>query len=168
MSDSNGADMPVTPASEFRRVREQGEKITLRPTGRIVRMRIVKPSHLLKLGKIPDSLSELVMQILYGKITDEQYKQFFELTDRKEHAVEMAESLRVVCTAALLSPRIVDEPQADDEIHIDDLEDSEQRFIFDLALLEASSLSRFRQRQTANVEPVAEGAGDAQQAEPVA
>jgi hypothetical protein len=167
MSDSNGADMPVTPATEFRKVREQGEKITL-STGRIVKMRIVKPSHLLRIGKIPDPLAELVMQILYGKITDAQYKAFFDLPERKEHAVDLAESLRVVCTAALLYPRVVDEPQADDEIYIDDLEDSEQRMIFDLALLEASTLSRFRQGQTANVELVSPSESLEQQAEPVA
>lgn len=163
MSSGNGADLPVTLAGEFRKMREQGEKITL-PTGRIVRMRVVKPSYLLKLGKIPDFLSELVIQILYGKITDEQYKAHFAPNERKDHAVEMSESLRVVCTAALVEPKVVDNPQADDEIHIDDLEDSEQRFVFDLALLEASTLSRFRQKQIADVAGMEQGQSDLQQA----
>jgi hypothetical protein len=167
MVDSNGADMPVTPATEFRKVREQGEKITVRSTGRIVQMRVVKPSHLLKLGKIPDLLAELVIQIMYGKITEEQYQQFFALPERKEHAADLAESLRVVCTAALVYPRIVDDPQADDEIHIDDLDDSEQRFIFDLALLEASQLSRFRQGQERHVETVGQSESNRPQTEPV-
>lgn len=167
MSSGNGADLPITPASEFRRAREQGEKITL-PTGRIVLMRTVKPSLLLKLGKIPDFLSELVIQILYGKITNEQYQAHFAPNERKEHAIEMAESLRVVCMGALIYPRVVEDPQADDEIHIDDLQDNEQRFIFDLALLEASDLSRFRERQEANVEPVSQGEGTEYEAEPVA
>lgn len=146
----------VTPASEFRRVREQGEIVTIRSTGRVVRMRVVKPSALLKLGDIPDPLAELVMRIMFGQITNEEYAEFFALQERKERAVELAESLRVVCTAALIEPRIVDDPQADDEIHIDDLEDAEQRFIFDLALLEATGLSRFRARQAQDVEPVAQ------------
>lgn len=167
MAGENGADLPVTPAAEFRRVREQGEKITLKPTGRIVRMRTVKPAYLLRLGKIPDPLAELVIRILHGQITDAQYRAFFDLSERKEHALELTESLRVVCTAALVSPRVVDEPQADDEIYIDDLEDAEQRYIFDLALLEATALSRFRLQQESHVEPVPQSEAKSEQTEPV-
>lgn len=167
MSSGNGADLPVTPAAEFRRVRTQGEKITISTTGRIVRMRVVKPSSLLRLGKIPDPLAELVIKLLYGQLTNEQYQAFFDIAERKEHAADLAESLRVVCTAALVYPVIVDDPQSDDEIHIDDLEDSEQRYIFDLALLEATALSRFRQRQETDVDAVPPGEVDEQQAEPV-
>lgn len=167
-SSGNGADLPVTPAAEFRRVRTQGEKITIPSTGRIVRMRTVKPAYLLRLGKIPDPLAELVIRLLYGQLTNEQYQAFFDLQERKEHAVDLAESLRVVCTAALIDPVIVDEPQAGNEIHIDDLEDGEQRYIFDLALLEATALSRFRQQQAANVDVVSPSEVHAEQAEPVA
>ena len=164
----NPAPVGVTSAAEFRRVREQGEVITIPQTGRVVRMRVVKPAALLRLGTIPDPLSDLVIHILYGKVTHAEYESFFELKERKEQAVDLADSLRVVCTAALIEPRIVDEPQADDEIHIDDLEDSEQRFIFDLAMLEATGLSRFRQRQASDVEPVAPEQELALPAEPVA
>jgi hypothetical protein len=167
MAEGNGADLPVTPAFEFRSVRERGEKITIKSTGRIVRMRTVKPAYLLRLGKIPDPLSELVMGILYGKITSAQYEAFFDIAERKENAVELTESLRIVCTAALVEPRIVDDPQADNEIHIDDLEDREQRYIFDLALLEATDLSRFRRQQETDVEPVSQSETNEQQAEPV-
>lgn len=155
---SNGHALPEpapTPAAEFRRVREQGETITLPTTKRVVQMRTVKPAALLRLGKIPDPLSELVMRILYGQMSSEEYKAFFALPERKEQALELSESLRVVCTAALIHPRLVDEP-GDDEIHIDDLEDSEQRYIFDLALLEASELRRFRRRQAQDVGDVAD------------
>jgi hypothetical protein len=102
---------------------------------------------LLKLGEIPDVLSTLVVKLLYGQISEAEYRDFFTETEKRERALEMAESLRIVCTAALLEPRIVENPEADDEISIDDLEDSEQRIIFDLAMLEASALTRFRERQ---------------------
>lgn len=153
---SNGDLGDVTPASEFRRVREQGERITIPSTGRTVRMRVVKTANLLRLGKIPDPLAELVIKTLYGQMTREQYANFFELAERKEHAADMLESLRVVCTAALVHPRIVDVPEGDDEIHIDDLEDGEQRYIFDLALLEATDLSRFRVQQEERLVAVAQ------------
>jgi hypothetical protein len=122
-------------------------------------MRVVKPAALLRLGKIPDPLTELVIRILYGQVTPAQYAEFFELTERREHAVDMADSFLIVCTAALIEPKIVDDPQTDDEICIDDLEDSEQRYIFDLALLEATGLSRFRRRQDEIMESVDESAG---------
>lgn len=154
MTDQVQATPALTHASEFRRVHEKGEPIKLPPTGRLVQMRTVKPAYLLRQGKIPNPLAEFAMRALYGQLSDEDYKKFFSLGERAENAVDYAESLRIVCTAALIHPRIVDEPQADDEIHIDHLEDSEQRWIFDLAFLEATGLSRFRQRQEANVEPV--------------
>ncbi len=159
--------LAVTPAAEFRRARELGEVITLAPTGRVVRMRTVKPAALLRLGTIPDVLANLVIKLLYGQITEAEYHEFFSLAERAEHAVEMADSLRIVCTAALMEPKIVESPQGDDEISIDDLEDSEQRIIFDLAMLEASALSRFRRRQEELVEPVDDGESHEQPAEPV-
>jgi len=158
-------DAAVTPASEFRRVREQGELVTLPITGRTVRIRTVKPAALLRLGKIPDPLSELAMRVMFGPMSQKEYNKFFGPQERREHALEVTESLRIVCTAALIEPRIVDNPQADDEISIDDLEDVEQRFIFDLALLTAYELSRFRHQQTAGLEPVAAGESDAPEAE---
>lgn len=161
-----GPELTVTPAAAFRRGREQGELVRLTVTGRVVRMRTVKPSHLLQLGTIPDVLADLVARVMYGKLSNEEYNAFFDVSERKEHALALAESLRVVCTAALLEPRIVGEPQADDEIAIDDLEDNEQRFIFDLALLEATALSRFCARQAADVELVAAGEAAGLPAEP--
>jgi hypothetical protein len=88
-----------------------------------------------------------VIGILYGQLSSEQYAQFFTLGERKDQVLDLLESLRIVCTAALIDPKIVDEPLADNEITIDDLEDTEQRYIFDLALLEATALSRFREQQ---------------------
>lgn len=167
MSDSNGngTEPQDTPASEFRRVREQGERITIPSTGRVVRMRVVKPAYLLRLGKIPDPLAELVMGILYGTLKAGDWQKFFALPERREQTIDMLESLRVVCTAALVHPCVVDEPSADDEIHIDDLEDGEQRYIFDLALREATGLSRFRAQQESNLDAVEQVENDAVPAE---
>lgn len=158
----------VTPAYEFRRVREEGEIITIPSTGRRVRIRTVKPAALLRLGKIPDVLATFVMRSLYGQVTNEEYERFFSMPERMEHAMELAESLRVICTAALIEPRIVEAPQAEDEIHIDDLEDREQRYLFDLALMEASDLRRFREQQEADLADMAKSPGAELSAEPAA
>jgi len=157
----------ATPASEFRKGREVGEVVTLPSTNRKVRMRTVKMDRLLELGDIPDVLSNLVVESLYGEMTNEKYRQFFTLVERKEHALEMTRALKIVCTAALIEPKIVDDPQADDDISIDDLEYTERRVIFDLALLEASGLSRFRQRQEEDLESMDNVEDNIFQAEPV-
>ena len=171
-SPAAAATMPApvkkTHAAEFRRVRLKGEWILMPDGERSVCMRVVRPDHLLRLGNIPEPLAELAISVLYGRLTNEQWAQFFELGERVETALEYAESLRVVCTAALIYPRIVDDPQAEDEIHIDDLDITERRWIFDLAFLEATRLSSFRRQQETNVQPVAGLAGDAGAAEPAA
>lgn len=159
--NGNGTEPQDTPAAEFRRVREQGERITIRTTGRVVRMRVVKPAYLLRLGKIPDPLAELVMGILYGTLKAGDWQKFFALPERLEQTLDMLESLRIVCTAALVHPRIVDEPSAADEMHIDDLEDGEQRYIFDLAFREATGLSRFRAQQESGLDAVEQVENDA-------
>lgn len=144
----------VTPAAEFR-ARLEGEVVTLPPTGRVVRIKAVKPAELLRLGDIPDVLADLVIKFLYGSLTNEEYDAFFSPKEKKEQALQMIDSLRIVCACALINPVISDTPIYEgDEIHIDDLEDVEQRFIFDLAMLGASSLRDFREKQEATLESV--------------
>ena len=147
----------ATSAAEFRAHREEGELITLPPTGRVVRMKAVKPAELLALGDIPEPLAELVISFLYGSLTEEQYADFFSPKEKREQAIDLIESLRVVATCAMLEPQIVPDASADPAcVEIDDLEDSELRYIFDLAMMGASHLTEFRLEQEAPVEPVAD------------
>lgn len=154
----------ATPAAEFRSAREEGALVELRP-GRVVRMRNVTPSRLLRLGSIPDPLSALVVRVLYAdspQASNAAINDFFGLAEKVDTAREYVESLRVICTAALLEPRIVDNPQADDEIAIDDLSDYEQGLIANLAFLEVDALRAFRSQPAADVETL-----DAQPSEPL-
>jgi len=149
-------DKTATTAAEFHANRLEGELITLPSTGRTVRMKAVKPAELLHLGEIPDVLAELVIGFLYGNITEEQYKDFFSPAEKKEKAIALIDSLRIVCTCALIEPIIGTLAESGENvITIDDLEDTEQRLIFDLAMLGASSLRDFRQEQEAALAVVA-------------
>lgn len=149
-------DKTATTAAEFHANRLEGELITLPSTGRTVRMKAVKPAELLHLGEIPDVLAELVIGFLYGNITEEQYKDFFSPAEKKEKAIDLIDSLRIVCTCALIEPIIGTLAESGENvITIDDLEDTEQRLIFDLAMLGASSLRDFRQEQEAALAVVA-------------
>jgi hypothetical protein len=146
----------ATTAAEFHVSREKGELITLPSTGRKVRMKAVKPAELLRLGDIPDVLSDLVVGFLYGSITEEEYKKFFSPKEKKEQAIDLINSMELVCRCALMEPKISDVPDLENNyIVIDDLEDSEQRFIFDLAMLGVTSLKSFRKEQEASLAVVA-------------
>lgn len=146
----------ATNAASFHTSRLEGELVTLPSTGRTVRMRAVKPAEMLKLGEIPDILAELVIGFLYGHITEEQYKDFFSPSEKKQKALDLIESFRIVCTCALIEPMIQEVADVDNEIiTIDDLEDTEQRLIFDLAMLGASSLHSFCKEQEAALEALA-------------
>lgn len=147
----------VTPAAEFRTHRQEGEVITLPPTGRVVRMKAVKPAELLALGDIPEPLADLVISFLYGSLTEEQYADFFSPKEKIEQALDLIQSLEIVARCAVLEPVIVADASADPSvIEIADLEDSELRYIFDLAMMGASHLTDFRREQEAPVEPVAD------------
>ena len=147
----------VTSAAEFHEHRLEGEIVTLPPTGRVVRMKAVKPAELLALGDIPEPLADLVIAFLYGSLSEDQYQNFFSPKEKREHAADLIKSLALVATCALLEPKIVEDSKLEMKgIEIDDLEDSELRYIFDLAMMGASHLKDFRLEQEAPVEPVAD------------
>ena len=157
----------VTSAAEFHEHRLEGEIVTLPPTGRIVRMRAVKPAQLLALGDIPEPLADLVIAFLYGSLDEDQYQNFFSPKEKREQAIEMIKSLEIVATCALLEPKVVEDSKLEMKgIEIEDLEDSELRYIFDLAMMGASHLREFRLEQEAPVELVDDSEEPVDKAEP--
>jgi len=151
--------LPVTSGSEWRRNREEGELIQLPYSGKLVRLRTVRPDMLLRLGKIPNPLSALMVDIIYGTTEDDRLDRFLDTQEGVEAALDMLESLRVVCTAAFIQPRIVDDPVGDDEISIDDLELSDRSYIFRLSFIPAEALKTFRYKPPSDVEVMENGAG---------
>jgi len=154
--------LPVTKGSEWRRNREEGEIIQLPYSGKLVRLRTVRPDHLLKLGRIPDPLTRLVVDMIYGKSETKDIDAFLEEQTSIEDAKEMLESLRVVCTAGLVEPKIVDNPVGEDEISMDDIELADRGYIFRLVFVPAEALSTFRYKPPTDVEVMANGAADPQ------
>lgn len=128
---------------EWRAVRERGAVGRL-PSGRMVRGRTVRPSHILELGEeVPDILTALALKLFYGTAKVEDIYGLHATTEDVERALKVAKSLKIVTRAFLLEPRVVDEPLADDEISIDDVDPADQAFIFDSAFMGAEGLSRF-------------------------
>lgn len=155
-TNCNGTQPEVTPGAAFRAMREQGVVQTL-PSGRVVRMRTVTPDRLLRLGHIPDILTPFALGLLYGKDPDVEAVQFLQPREQAQEAIAMLDSIAVVCRAALVSPRVVDDPQAEDEIAIEDLTIDERGWVFRLALWPAEMLKSFRFQPSGNVETLPDG-----------
>lgn len=165
MSESNGTGaVEVTPAAEFRKMREEGVPQTLL-SGRKVRLRTVTPDRLLRAGRVPDILTPLVTKMLFEQVSNQELNDFISPREQAKDSLEMIDSLNVVCEAALLYPRIVEKPTQDDEIAIDDLTLADRGWIFKLAFQPAEVLSRFRLESVGNVEDRDNSEGDGQPSE---
>lgn len=118
-----------------------------------VKLRSVAIAALMVQGKIPDLLTPLAGSQLWQPKWISQDDAQSILSEAKA-AREHIELIGIICRAALDEPRIVDNPQADDEIALDDLDIHDQITIFNLATQPLGWLHRFRDQQSANVATV--------------
>ena len=149
MSENNRA----TSGADWRKPREEGYVIRL-PSGNMARLRPVALDVLIISGKLPDLLTQLAAKSLWAE-TDTAT-----IGDQVELAKGYAELINIIVPAAMMEPRIVEKPQADDEISLDDLQFSDKVAIFQLASGGTTLLQNFRDEQTPNVEPVRDGESD--------
>lgn len=134
----------------WRAMRQQGEEIEL-STGDIVRVRSVPLGSLVESGAIPDHLTPLVYDTIWAKPpTMDQMSQDAELTKR------YFELVNLVVKAALVTWRVVDFPQAENEISIDDLDMIDRQRIYNSAVIGVQWMRSFRPQQGGNVEVVSD------------
>jgi hypothetical protein len=143
--------MTVTSGKEWRKERESVE-LTF-PGGFTAAIRPVTSELLFKLGRIPDALTPLVINSINGSGT-------FDLdTDKPENFQAFLKLLDGIAETAFVSPKIVKEPAADDEISIDDLAFADKFFLMQFLNQPSSVLREFRAKQIRDVESVDAGAG---------
>jgi len=142
----------ISSGAAMRKTRLEGVAMRL-PSGWVVAIRNVPIAALMVKGWFSDPLTSVVHEILGG---DERKLNKIS-TDRLIEGQAAMEDL--VCRLAVVNPRIVDTPQADDEISIDDLSTNDKRAIFNVIYKPAEVLAResFREEQTKPLEPLAEG-----------
>ena len=154
----------VTAGREWRQAREEGY-IQHLPSGKVVRLRPVSPDQLIVLGNVPDRLTPLVLRMVYEGSDAELMDAFTEPNTTAAEARESIELFNVVCRLAFVAPRIIENPQADDEISIDDVSLADRGFVFRLATGPAELLRTFRWQATEAVDDLSDGEGDAQPTE---
>jgi len=136
-----------TVGKTWRKPREEGHLIQL-PSGNCARLRAVGLDLMVKLGRIPDAMASVALDALEGRGDGTQ-----QLKDLAEGA-QMIEFVESVCELAFVSPKIVKDPQADDEIHINDVDMGDKWFVLGFLNRPARELERFRQKQHRDVAPV--------------
>jgi len=171
--------LSATSGAQWRGVRTQGVPIEL-PSGNIAHLRPVPPEKLAQEGEILDILTPLVARMLFAgaDATAETIAQTLGMVAATEEgatpetlklaAGDLAQIERVcdlVCKAAFVTPLIVDDPQAEDEISLEDLDLADKVHVFTLALRGAAALQHFRYEPKATMEPVPDGEGQPQPAQ---
>ena len=109
----------VTSGKEWRKLRAEGVEVQL-TSGMVVRVKSIGYAAVLKSGYVPDYLTATVIDAVEGK------KFTFPEAETPEQVLQRADFIAALCKLMLVSPRIVDDPQADDEIGMDDLEESDR------------------------------------------
>jgi len=103
---------------------------------------------LIKTGRIPDSLTPLVHEVLQSG-ADLKVD-----TTKIEGLQQLLELAEAVCSLAFLEPRVVNNPTADDEIGMNDLSFEDKMFILGFFQEPAQTLRNFREEQKRSVEPL--------------
>ena len=144
---------PIMPASagDWRKLNKTTTVTTLAYSGLTVEIGTIQMDQLLLAGKIPDLLTPIVAEALWSPVG--QGRDVAELSDQKG----FFELVNIVVGAALIAPRVVAKPAADDEIAIDDLSFLDKITIYRTATQPLGVLHRFRVEQEPTVDAVPEG-----------
>lgn len=161
---SNTEQLVVTSGKALREGREKGTVLPF-PSGHNYRVRIPGADGLLKRGNLPNPLLRFVVDAFYQGVTEEKYQAFLSPQESGDSARELIESLRAVCEAMFMEPRVVETPEADDELTAADLPLMDRMWAFRLAFAPAEVLYPFRGEQTTPVESVPQTQDSTQAAE---
>ena len=115
MAKQVAEELKPTTGAAMREMREQGV-LQLFPSGNMYQVRTVGPAPLLRRGSLPNILLNFVVDAIYNGMNQEKLDGFMALQEKAESALGFLESLRIVCEEVFVSPKIVSDPTADDEV----------------------------------------------------
>lgn len=151
--------LTVTPASEWKRERNEGIAVEL-PSGKVVRLRSVSMQFMLRMRRLPDQLTNEALAAIGALPTDGKPKMSVNPADAAFDAVAALDKYHeALCRDAFVYPRIVDDPQKDDEISWEWVADSDKHFVDELLQIPMAEWQRFRQEPVHDVEPISTSKG---------
>lgn len=143
--------MTTTTAKEMRDKRVAGIEFLLPSYDDVVFIRPMDTAFFFRTGRVPDFLAPTIQKMLIDGSNITQYRDL-----PQDKLPEFLTWLDDLVKWTVISPKVVDVAQADDEISIDELDYADKLYIYSYFGTPASSLRRFRQQQVNPVEPVDE------------
>jgi hypothetical protein len=140
-------ELTPTSGAQWRRETRDGFVVQL-PSGNVVKMRPVALDVMITNGDIPDLLTPVAAKTLWKEMDAN------DIGDAVELATGVAELFGIVCKASFVDPCIVDNPQVDNEISLDDIDFYDKAFVFQMATRGVSELKKFCERQARGMESV--------------
>lgn len=143
----------ATPASEWRKAREEGVLFHF-PSGMTAKVRPVNVDTFIKLGEVPDMLTTLVSKLTdtsaatgLSKITADDYMKTLGVYN-------------AFCITCFIEPKCVATNPKDNEISVDDISDTDKQTLFQFLGAPASALARFPGVQEDSVDSVVSEQGN--------
>lgn len=132
----------VTTASEWRERRKKGIELQLPQYGDVVAIRPMDVQFFVQSGRIPDYLSATVQKLIKGEAA-----RVATPDEEQQKTEEWMTWLNDLMKWAFISPKVVDNPQGEDEIAVDEIEYADKLFIYRQFGQPAELLRSFRKRQ---------------------
>jgi hypothetical protein len=125
------------------------------PSGNYARLRPVALDVLLsETDNIPNLLLPLAARVVWEESVPGAVEDGKATTDLLAATPQILGLINVVCKAAFMEPRVVNDPQADDEIGLEDIEFDDKMAVWKLCVQPVEVLRGFRDRQAKAARPV--------------
>lgn len=136
----------TSPTEIIQEMKAKGMEHLIPGTDRMIRLRTIDPSELLRDNKMPDILTPMVIKSVYQELPDKDVRVFMDGSKgSKEDALAQLSAIEYICEKGIV-----------DGTKVKDLTIGEKRWIFRLVLIPAELLITFRYDPNADVEPVDE------------
>lgn len=131
----------LTPVEVLQEMRSRGMPHQIAGTDRVIHLRTIDPSELLRDDKMPDILTPMVIKSVYQELPDKDVRTFLDgVKGAKEDAMAQLASIDYICEKGIT-----------DGTKVKDLTIGEKRWIFRLVLMPAELLVTFRYDPNADV-----------------
>lgn len=146
-------ELKVVSGKLMRAYREEGARLAF-PSGNVYRVRMPYVADLLKRGNLPNPLITFIADTFFAGGSEDKYNAYLRQDGSQEAVQTVTDSLRAICEAVFIDPKVVDDPQADDEVAIADVPLVDQMWAFRLVFVPVQEVYPFRQQSADDVERV--------------